>query len=262
MPDLIFTSPSARTLLKDNDLDSFSAIWSLQLAWFEPPNYRREGWSGVSKTTLQSGTQRVPVFIKRQENHNYKTPLHPVTGRPTLCREFSYARLFNQKGLSTYDVILYAEEKIDDKLCAIMVTYALDNHLSLDDWIASDQAKDPAKREAVIRAVAKAVRRLHDSGFQHGCLYSKHIMVRCCDNGEDIRFIDLEKVRSSFLRLTAPLQDLDQFFRHLNGNWQTADSEIFIRCYRGAQPTRGFSRRLRKRLRRKEPQKSYLLDFS
>jgi len=204
----------------------------------------------------------VPVFIKRQENHNYRSPLHPITGRPTLSREFSYVHRFNRKGLGTYDVMLYAEAMIDSKLCAVMVTRALDGHMTLDDWIDSDEAKDPVIREAVIRAVARAVRRLHDRGFQHGCLYSKHIMVRCLDGGEDIRFIDLEKVRSSFLRLTVPLQDLDQFFRHFEGSWQVTDSEMFIRYYRGARPTQSFSRRLRKRVQRKEPHKVHLLEFS
>ena len=261
MPDLIFTSQSARALFAENDLDTFAAIWSLQLPWFEPPNYRREGWSGVCRTVLRSGSVETPVFVKRQENHNYKSPLHPVTGRPTLCREFGYVQVFKSKGLSTYDVMVYGEEIIDGKLCAVMVTRALDDHVTLDDWIDSDQAQEPVTREAMVTAVARAVRRLHDSGLQHGCLYSKHIMVRCLDVGADIRFIDLEKVRSSFLRLTVPLQDLDQFFRHMEGNWRTSDSETFITSYRGTQPTQGFCRRLRKRLRRKEPEKSYLLDF-
>lgn len=259
---MTFTSQSARTLFEENNLTSFAAIWSMELPWFEPPNYRRKGWSGVSRTTLQTGSKQVPVFIKRQENHNYKSPLHPITGRPTLFREFRYACQFNNKGLSTYDVILYAEDKIDNKLCAVMVTHALDGHLTLDEWIDSAQAKDPARRETVIKEVAQTVRRLHDSGFQHGCLYGKHIMVQCLDEGVDIRFIDLEKVRSSFLRLTVPLQDLDQFFRHHEGNWQTGDSEMFIKYYRGRQSTQGFTRRLRKRLQRKEPHKSYLLDFT
>jgi len=262
MHKIIFASQSARELFKENDLDSFAALWSLKLPWFEEPNYRREGWSGVCKTTLQTGTQGAPVFIKRQENHNYKSPLHPVTGRPTLYREFSYARKFNEKDLLTYDVMLYAEEKINDKLCAVMVTHALDNHQTLDEWIDSDPAGDPKKREAVIKVLAQNIRHMHDSGFQHGCLYGKHIMVRCFDDDVDIRFIDLEKVRSGLLRLTVPLQDLDQFFRHHEGAWQTADSELFIKYYRGSQSTQGFTRRLRKRLLRKEPLKAYLLDFT
>ena len=34
-------------LAHSNGLDSFDAIWTLDIGWFEEPNQRRGGWSGV-----------------------------------------------------------------------------------------------------------------------------------------------------------------------------------------------------------------------
>ena len=56
-------------LLKRNGLDSFEAIWSLEAPWVEEPNFRRQGWSGVCRLTLDaSEKQPVVIYLKRQEN--------------------------------------------------------------------------------------------------------------------------------------------------------------------------------------------------
>ena len=41
-----------------NGLDSFESIWALDIGWFEEPNVRRGGWSGVSRYDVTSDDGR------------------------------------------------------------------------------------------------------------------------------------------------------------------------------------------------------------
>ncbi len=41
------------SLAAANGLDSFESVWSLDIGWFEEPNVRRGGWSGVSRLELK-----------------------------------------------------------------------------------------------------------------------------------------------------------------------------------------------------------------
>ena len=72
-----------------NGLFGFSDFWNRKIEWFEAPNHRRGGWSGVARSelTLPDGG-RLPVFVKRQANHMTRTWRHPFRGQPTLIREF------------------------------------------------------------------------------------------------------------------------------------------------------------------------------
>ncbi|MBY0544184.1 MAG: hypothetical protein K2Q14_01380 [Gammaproteobacteria bacterium] len=62
-----------QAILKANNLDNFEKLWNLKADWFEEPNKRRGGWSGVSRVELvhPEGGKAV-IFLKRQENHIYK----------------------------------------------------------------------------------------------------------------------------------------------------------------------------------------------
>ena len=91
-----------------NKLDSFDAIWNLDTEWFEEPNQRRGGWSGVIKVDLDTPEGKSCVFIKRQENHISKTLLHPIRGILTFEREFeNILQKFNLLGrdkLAIYEI--------------------------------------------------------------------------------------------------------------------------------------------------------------
>ena len=61
-------------LLSKNNLATYASLWELKADWFEEPNIRRGGWSGVVKVTLkQTNDVPVSIFIKRQENHLSRT---------------------------------------------------------------------------------------------------------------------------------------------------------------------------------------------
>jgi hypothetical protein len=82
-----FIAGDWQQLLDGNGLDSFEALWTLDAGWFEAPNKRRGGWSGVSRCDLEvpeGGS--VGVFVKRQQDHVYRSPRHPLRGMLTFVR--------------------------------------------------------------------------------------------------------------------------------------------------------------------------------
>ena len=83
-----YLSPDWQAILAFNQLDNFDAFWQLEADWFEEPNHRRGGWSGVSRIllALPEGGEAA-VFLKRQENHLRKTIAHPLKGIPTFRAE-------------------------------------------------------------------------------------------------------------------------------------------------------------------------------
>ena len=84
-----FIAPEWQPILAFNGLRSFDDFWEFEANWFEEPNQRRGGWSGVARCELkvpEGGTRR--VFLKRQENHTTRTFTHPIRGMATFVREF------------------------------------------------------------------------------------------------------------------------------------------------------------------------------
>ena len=51
MPDYVANDWEA--VARANGLDSFESVWALDIGWFEEPNERRGGWSGVSRPEVE-----------------------------------------------------------------------------------------------------------------------------------------------------------------------------------------------------------------
>jgi hypothetical protein len=70
----LFIKPEYLKKLQLKQLDDFESIWNLEMEWFEEPNHKKGGWSGVGRLELNLGNSgNLNLFIKKQENH----------GRPT-----------------------------------------------------------------------------------------------------------------------------------------------------------------------------------
>jgi hypothetical protein len=101
-----------------------------------------------------------------------------------------------------------------------------------------NQESPSALRQSVITGVAQACARLHHHRLQHSCLYGKHLFVNCRPapndsrvQEDDVRFIDLEKLRRGFSRQSVGAHDLDQLMRHTPGLGER-DRETFLAAYR------------------------------
>ncbi len=246
-------------ILRLNNVDSFDAIWSLEAGWFEEPNERRGGWSGVSKISLKTEDGgSVGVFLKRQENHNTLAWYKPIKGVPTFYREFKNILRFIKHGISTVEPV-YFYYRYDDGNCqAILMTKELEGFESLDATAYArdgELMKNKDKREGLMLAVARAMRKMHEHHFRHNCFYSKHIFVRSVKGQWDVKFIDLEKLSRNFFSRNAMMRDLYTLPRRITG-WRLKDRVKFLQFYRQEDQLSAESkliwRQIDKRIKRKE----------
>lgn len=214
-----YLAPSWRATLAHNRLDSFDALWAVQAEWFEPPNRRRGGWSGVVRLDLQDpdgGTRG--VFLKRQENHPRRALWHPISGEPTFAAETRNILALSQAQVPSLQPVYYAQRRVDGVWRAILITEELRRYRPLDVWIdewrAQGWQRSIRQRRAVVAAAADCVRRLHRQRRVHNALHPKHLFVRLNpDGGADVRLIDLEKMRRARSRTSAMRRDLDSLNR-------------------------------------------------
>lgn len=204
-------------------LNAFAAVWAKKMDWFEEPNVRRGGWSGVGKTTITGASgESLEVFIKKQQNHGRRTFLHPMKGEPTFRREFANLRFLADHQFLAPEVVLYAESAVDGQVAAVLMTRALDFQ-PLDAYLKNSQAPQCA----FVTKVAQEIRRFHDLGMVHRALYPKHIFIKT-DDDVQVAVIDLEKARHTRCKWYATFFDLAALHRHTNGVRQTLRMRFFL----------------------------------
>lgn len=232
--------PDWAAMLSAAGLDQFQAWWTLRLDEVEAGNRRRGGWSAVCRHHLAPGTG---VFVKRQEDHVYRSVCHPLRGRLTGEREFRVLMRCQAADIAVAEPVLFAAQDTDGHLRGVLVTRELAGYRALEDLTADWQQHgwpDPRQRQRVLRAVAAVVRRLHALHLEHNCFYPKHIMVHVgWLAGEDaggvppVALIDLEKCKWRLRRLDCTRRDLDSLNRHSHG-WSQADRRRFVGYYLAA----------------------------
>jgi len=222
-----------QAILSANNLDNFDLIWNLKTDWFEEPNVRRGGWSGVVKVALDTPNGPASVFIKRQENHVTKTPLHPIKGRPTFEREFKNILRLRKHNLPTLEPVYFSKRTHNGDLQAILITKELEGYTSLDSvrfLSYGDLIADKAHKHRLLKAVADTLRSMHHYHFQHNCFYLKHVFVKAIDDDWSIRIIDLEKLKRTTFRKDAAFRDLFTLHRHAKG-WSYQDHVKLFQYY-------------------------------
>ncbi len=214
-----YITPEWEHILKFNNLDGFDGLWELQADWFEPPNQRRGGWSGVARVELElPGGGKEAVFLKRQENHTRRTLHNPIFGEPTFAGEIKNILLLRQAGVPTMDPLYYGQRKVDGKWRAILVTRELAGFRPMNEvvgeWVEAGWGKSAAIRRELIATLAGAIRRMHEQRLVHNALHPKHVFVRLVEGrSPEVALIDLEKMRRAISVKRAMLRDLDSLNR-------------------------------------------------
>ena len=227
-----------QALAQAGGLHDFDTLWKLDIGWFEEPNQRRGGWSGVSRleVDLPDGT-RTAVFIKRQQNHITRTWRYPLRGITTFRREFENLQWLQDVGVPTLDVLYFAERRVDGDRRAILVSRELTGYASFEDcmqyWQQHGFPDKPVWR-ALIRKLAAIARRMHGHHIQQNCFLPKHVFIGGIDGDMDIRLIDFEKAKRSITVERAMLRDLDTFNRRSPG-LRTTDRLRFLLAYFGRE---------------------------
>jgi hypothetical protein len=229
-----FFGKAWQMVLKQNRLASFSAFWQLEADWFEEPNIRRGGWSGVVKIPLeQVADSPVFIFIKRQENHMSRTWRHPILGIATFQKEFANLKRFHRHEIPTLELVYFGARSYNGNRQAIIATKDLAGYYPLDELLPSanlDILKSWQSRQSLLKAVATVLSRMHQHHLQHNSLYPKHIFAKPIGDDWDIRIIDLEKAKRRLFKSTAMLRDLGTLRRHTL-DWTAKEQITFFKAY-------------------------------
>ena len=223
-----------RRILRHNNLDSFERLWDHQSDWYEEPNERRGGWSGVSRCELElpEGGE-VTIYRKTQENHTSRSLRKPF-GMLTFTREFNAMMHFRKAGLPSVKPVYFAVRKIEGNMRAILCVEALDDYISLKDLVKSWRRKgrpEKATRLRVMRAVADFMRRMHERRIQHHQFLPKHIFLRFEESGAiSVRVIDLEEASIQSILGMLTFRDLYTLNRASRG-WSRTDRLRFFLIY-------------------------------
>lgn len=230
----MFIATPHHALLASEQLDNFEALWSREIAWFEEPNQRRGGWSGVGRLAIgQAGAVGLNLFVKKQENHGRRTLFHPINGEPTFRREFKRLQFLALHQFSAPKVLFYGETTVGGSQRAILVTEALEGYHSLDTLLLEQYPHlSRQQQRALISKVATELRRFHRLGLVHRALYPKHIFVKDAQQDPQIALIDLEKARFSACALWRAFFDLAALSRHVEGV-SMSRKLLFFKCYFG-----------------------------
>lgn len=214
----LFVSVQHQSLLADRHLDNFEGVWALQVKWFEEPNQRRGGWSGVGRIELSNHADgTLCLFVKKQQNHGRSSWKHPIKGEPTFRREFKRLKFLESKQFKAPEVVFYAESDEDNNQRAVLVTIALDDYVSLENLLEGWWLGASAERKKnLLKKIAQELRRFHDLGLVHRALYPKHIFIKNADHNPEIALIDLEKARTSLFPVYRTFFDLAALNRHVD----------------------------------------------
>lgn len=211
----------AKTEIPATPPRDFAGWWNLPENWFEEPNVRRSGWSGM--ITCRIGDTL--YFVKKQSNHLCRSLRHPF-GIPTISREYANIQRLRALGIGVPEAVFHGVRKRDGKLEGLLVTRELAGFRAISE--AADLAPDALRQLAV--TIGTILGRMHRHGLQHSCLYDKHIMFRWPGEAPEIVLIDLEKLRRPLLPSRAAAHDLDQLSRH-QSIWNAADWQALLAAH-------------------------------
>ena len=236
----IFGSQSIQQLLQTAGLDTFDAIWALDAEWVEEPNVRRQGWSGMCRFELnESASPPREIYLKRQENHGYRSLRNPFRYLPTAYREYQRLVAMQAAAIAAPEVLYYGDRNTGTKMQAILMTREIPQSIPLDDYLQQADDRPPTEVHRLIIDTATLIAKLHHHHFQHCSLYGKHILISGFDADTPAsthteqplvpHLIDVEKTRWRLSRLAIAVRDLNQLYRHVP--WAEAQWDIFLEQY-------------------------------
>ena len=103
-------APEWEDALKQADLLNIESVSKREFDWFEEPNRRRGGWSGVTRLVLNpeaAPQDQQAVFLKIQQNHFYRAPNTFFTKQLTFEREFEVLRQLDIVTDSIPELVLF-----------------------------------------------------------------------------------------------------------------------------------------------------------
>lgn len=196
--------------LVDRGFLGFDDFWNLPHQFVDDVNYRRGGWSAVSKLSFFADNVRETYFVKRQENQ-FRYSLEKPFERLTFEIEAEAIRNSRALKLPCVDVACWGVKRANGSSRAVLVTRAIDDQ-SLAQFIASDT--DWKALIPVLKLCGEQLFRMHSLGIRHGALYPSHIFLNARSNG--VRLIDFEGSRKYHKISNAIKPDLQQLLKRID----------------------------------------------
>lgn len=241
----MFQSNHYQAIFAQHQLADFDAIWAREIDWFEAPNERRGGWSGVGRLQLDiSGDTPLRVFVKKQQNHGRLSLRNPIAGEPTFRREFKHLTFLAERGFNAPRVVFYGEQTTKQQTRAILITVELTGFMPLDELSHQISTYDMMSAQAkriLLASIAAKLRCFHQLNLMHRALYPKHIFVATADTTPQIALIDLEKARFSPVFWNNAYFDLAALNRHAK-HWSRTQRMYFFMQYCQLTRLTGFSK--------------------
>lgn len=226
--------PALQALFANHGLLTWQDWWTRDIQWYEAPNQRRGGWSGVGQLVLQDDDGgQTTWFVKKQQNHGRRTWRHPLTGEPTFRREWQRLQALSADGIGVPQAVMYAEKHATGTQQAILVTKQLADYQDLDQILQHWSVMTVGERRGLLSALATQLRQFHDYGWVHRALYPKHIFVCRTVVPPQMALIDLEKTRQTRCAWRRARFDLAALQRHTVA-LSRHERLYFFRVYMGA----------------------------
>lgn len=208
--------PNWECWLCSADLLDIESVAKRDFDWFEAPNKRRGGWSGVTRLVLNPDAPKAgqrAVFLKIQQNHFYRSWRNGFRKRLSYEREFFAINQLKGMVQGLPEVLLYAQWQEGKNKGCLLVTEALDEWSPLDRWLSKEPQQ--AEIEKVLCQLADTLRPMHQQRWAHFGLFQKHVFLRPANEGGfQIRLIDFEKARKTLTRNQSIVEDVSRFLRH------------------------------------------------
>lgn len=221
-------NPKYADLVAEHHLDDFEAVMASQSGQVVGGHRRRN----VVRLELSHGGRTHALYLKRE----FRTQLKDVAaallrGRGLMTkarREWQVLRALETQGVPCPEPLVFAQQT-RPTLRGYLLLAELPG-TPLQQWVQQPRWRsDRAFRREIIAALAEAVARLHQAGFDHPDLYSKHVWVSPRGDGWHVSLIDFQ--RTSHYRnlpLSHRWRDLAALNATLDDRWVTSSDRVFF----------------------------------
>lgn len=245
MPDTTYTSPDWQAALGEAGYKDFDDWWNAEKNLVEEGNFRgaddNASWSHVSKIELEDGRA---IYLKRQQNHFPNNTLLKFRRIPTFEIEWQNYQRLKEAGIPTLNIIHFASRKVDGNRQCLVVSEELKGMTPIAELIECfEKSAWPERKQrlAILGAIEKVVRKMHDAGIIHNALYGRHIYLNIpivdgtpiIPEELHVCLIDLE--RTKFPGVNSPkliTNDLEKMYRRIH-QWPARDCLWFLKKYLG-----------------------------
>lgn len=206
---LFFEGTDDLEFLIAHQFEGFEDFWKLPEEFVDDVNYRRGGWSAVSRLVLGEGDGERTYYVKRQENqfrYSIKKPL----GALTYEHEVAAIKRNQRLNLAAVNIACWGIKKEADTTKGLLVTREIDD-ANLGDMIASNP--DWSALEPILLRSGLQLMEMHKHAIQQGALYPKHIYINQLTG--NIQLIDFERSRKRSSVRKAIKSDLKQLIKYL-----------------------------------------------